>query len=95
VVTDRRLQSLYRLAQIASGPELVRVREAIERRRRELDLQPEDTGLWDVASEVPRDRRWTPGATPFRPAGRDAVPARARRPGERGYRIVGVERRSP
>ena len=90
---DPRLRALYRLAEIAEGEELARVREAIALRRRELEQQQKAPSAWDGLPDEDPPEEWTPGAVPFRPAPPDAVPLRARRPGERGYRIVGTRRR--
>lgn len=91
---DRRLRALYRLAESAEGEALQRVRAAIRDRRRELELDSRGPSAWDfLPAEEPEP--WTPGAEPFRPAPADRVPARARRAGERGYRIVGIGAREP
>lgn len=89
---DPRLRALHRLAESAEGESLERILAAIRARRRELELDSGGPSAWDsLPAEEPEP--WKPGAQPFRPAPADRIPARARRPGERGYRIVGTEAR--
>ena len=88
---DPRLRSLYRLAEHAEGEALERVRAAIARRRSELELLDADHSAWRGLPVEEAPEPWRPGAEPFVPAPRSAVPRRTRRPGERGYRIVGTE----
>src|SRR4051812_43582366 len=95
---DRRLRALYRLAETAEGDDLVRVQEAIAARRRELELEDTEFSAWTAAAgagERSDEPAWTPEGEKFRPAPPDAVPVRERRPGERGYRIVGTRKKPP
>ncbi|MCW2992439.1 MAG: hypothetical protein JWM73_3033 [Solirubrobacterales bacterium] len=86
---DRRIRALYRLAERSEGADLERVRAAIAARRRMLEAEARSPSAWD-ALPAEEDEPWRPGARPFRPASADAVPVGHRRPGERGYRIVGT-----
>jgi hypothetical protein len=91
VDADPRLRALYRLAEHAEGEALERVRAAIVRRRSELELRDSEHSAWRGLPLEDAPEPWQPGTEPFVPAPRSAVPRRARRPGERGFRIVGTE----
>lgn len=91
--TDRKLRLLQRLAERTEGVQLERVLAMIAERRRELERELDPASeLWDLPYREAEDTVWRPGTRRFAPAGQEAIPVRARRPGERGYRIVGVRR---
>jgi len=91
--SDPRLRLLYRLAEVAEGEELQRVREAIAQRRSELELGVDAPSAFDgLPTEEPEPESIpAPG---FTPAPADAVPVVEKREGERGYRVVGMRRRA-
>lgn len=95
--SDQRLRLLHRLAEVAEGEELERVRAAIARRRSELELDVElpspFTGFADA--DAPGEDREAAPDRGFVPAPADAIPVVEKRPGERGYRVVGTRRRAP
>jgi hypothetical protein len=93
VYTDRKLRALQRLAERTEGADLDRVLAMIAERRRELERELDPASeLWDLPYAESEDKLWRPGSRRFTPASREAVPVKVRRPGERGYRIVGVRR---
>ena len=87
---DRRLRALYRLAEVAEGEQLERVRAAIAERRSQLELGAFVPSAWDALPPEVSHPETSEPPTAFTPAPADAVPVLARRPGERGFRVVGT-----
>ncbi|MFL5846018.1 MAG: hypothetical protein ACJ762_15125 [Solirubrobacteraceae bacterium] len=84
------MRTLYKLAERVEGSELVRVHQAIAKRRSELAL--EETMPSALAQAAAAARPHKPLAPPpFEPGDRDSVPRLIRRPGERKNRIAPPE----
>lgn len=94
--SDPRLRMLYRLAEVAEGEQLERVRAAIAQRRSALELGRATPSAWDGVRDARAAAAPEPEPEPepagFVPAAPDAVPVVEKRPGERGYRVVGTRR---
>jgi hypothetical protein len=91
MIGDARLRALYRLAERVDGPALDRVREAIRRRRAQLEESAMATppAIPPTGWKTSRaDSRWVPEPERFEPLGADAVPRTVRRAGERGLRVA-------
>lgn len=90
MIGDRRLRALYCLAERVDGPALDRVREAIARRRSQLEESAMATPSAVPHVEqrtAPGKRRWVPEPERFVPLGANQVPMTVRRDGERGHRV--------
>ena len=90
MIGDARLRVLYRLAERVDGPALDLVRDAIGRRRTQLEEEAMATppAIPRTGFRTPRiRRRWVPEPERFEPLSADAVPVTLRREGEPGLRV--------